>query len=707
MWTSGMALLLFLGAGAHVEDKRTFREAFPDEVRGAANTSSKCCTPGTSSGEAGALDTFSLRTLVDTSDFPPRWRCGIWSSAHGWTHILADSLIWGAYTSIPVILVYYIRKRRDVPFPRIFWLFALFILACGTGHLVEAGIFWWPAYRVSALVKVITATVSWLTVIALMPVIPKALALPGLKKINESLEEEIKRRATAEENLRDRSTRLASIVNTAADAIITIDQNGVIESANGTAERMFGWKAEEMIGRNVGMLMPPADRDRHNEYLRAYLKTGHAKVIGIGREVTAMRRDGTTFEADLAVSEMLVGNRRSFTGIVRDISERKQAEELFRRTVEAAPNGMLLVGLDGTISMVNTQIEKLFGYDRGDLVGQPVELLVPARCRESHIADRNLFFNAPSARPTGLGRDFSGRRRDGSEFPIEIGLNPVRIRGTQYVLASVIDITQRMETLKELAAQAKELRHTNAALARKNAELDEFSSVASHDLQEPLRKLISFSELLKTDLGGDLPERAATDIKFITEAASRMRSLVEDLLTLSRAGRSVMKREHVSLEECADRAIAALAARIEETHAVLEREPLPAVIGDATLLTQLYQNLMGNALKFHAADRQPVIRLTVEQKDGVWELGVKDNGIGIKPEYREQIFAPFRRLHGRGEFDGSGIGLAICRKAVERHGGHIWVESEPDQGSHFKFTLNADKEALCLSDSGIAPSSCL
>jgi light-regulated signal transduction histidine kinase (bacteriophytochrome) len=237
-----------------------------------------------------------------------------------------------------------------------------------------------------------------------------------------------------------------------------------------------------------------------------------------------------------------------------------------------------------------------------------------------------------------------------------------------------------------LAERTAQLERTNRELVALNAELDDFTNVASHDLQEPLRTLTAFSDMLRKDLDQSLPERAAQDVGFITEAAKRMHTLIQDLLALSRTGRVPKKREKVSLGECADRALEALAIRMKETGAQVTRDELPEVWGDFTLLTQLYQNLIGNALKF-GGDRPPVIRLTAEEWDGTPVFGVKDNGIGIDFKYTQQIFQPFRRLHSRAQYEGSGIGLAICRKIVERHGGKIWVDSEPGKGAHFRFTI--------------------
>jgi len=235
-------------------------------------------------------------------------------------------------------------------------------------------------------------------------------------------------------------------------------------------------------------------------------------------------------------------------------------------------------------------------------------------------------------------------------------------------------------------AQLRQQERLNRELAQRNKDLEEFAYVASHDLREPLRKMISFSDLLERDLGDPVPEKVARDLRFIRAGAERMRKLVEDLLTLSRAGRSPKQRQQFALERCVDEALEALQVKIDETGASFERDALPEVWGDPTVLTQLYQNLISNAIKF--SDKGPPrIRITAEKAGERWILGVADNGIGIKPEYATQIFQPFRRLHGPGEYEGSGIGLAICRKAVERHGGEIWVESEPQCGSHFKFHL--------------------
>ncbi len=258
------------------------------------------------------------------------------------------------------------------------------------------------------------------------------------------------------------------------------------------------------------------------------------------------------------------------------------------------------------------------------------------------------------------------------------------------MLLTFEDVTARKKSERELLRSMEESARYNAALRKKNEELDEFTYVASHDLQEPLRKLISFSELLKIELEERLSGKAIKYLDYIADAAGRMHTLVQDLLLLSRSGRTVLHIDRFPLDKCVEAALHMLDQRVRETGARIQRDPLGEIRGDRLLLTQLFQNLISNAMKF--CDRPPTIQIFVDQHRGEAVYGVKDNGIGIKPSYAQQIFMPFKRLHGRGKYEGSGIGLSICRKAVERHNGRIWVESEPGAGATFKFTLGRVEE---------------
>jgi signal transduction histidine kinase len=269
---------------------------------------------------------------------------------------------------------------------------------------------------------------------------------------------------------------------------------------------------------------------------------------------------------------------------------------------------------------------------------------------------------------------------------------PATLQSLNWVAGVIAMGIDRMSISNALARSIAKVIRMNKSLRRKNAELDDFTSVASHDLQEPLRQLMTRSSLLRQDLGTDLAGRAARDLAGIVDAATRLQTLIRHLLELSRISNTAMHCEQVPLETCASRALQNLATRTAATGATVMRDALPTVWGDRAMLIQLYQHLLSNALKFCDKGR-PLIHLTATMQGEHVVLGVKDNGMGIKPAYHEQIFAPFKRLHGRDTYDGTGIGLAICRKTVERHGGCLWVESDLGLGAHFKFTLPEHPEA--------------
>lgn len=243
-------------------------------------------------------------------------------------------------------------------------------------------------------------------------------------------------------------------------------------------------------------------------------------------------------------------------------------------------------------------------------------------------------------------------------------------------------------TYESLAFESAGRNQANKLLHKRNQELQEFTSIASHDLQEPLRKLTVFSKLLKKDMPETLPRRAKKDLDFISDAANGMQVLVQALLSLSKATRKEMKMTTVDLKACVENALIALQMKIDEKHVAVKYDNLPKVWGDSGMITQVYQNLIGNALKFSGRDH-PEIELTASKKEGDLILGVKDDGIGINPQYAEQIFSPFKRLHSRSQYEGTGIGLSICRKVLDRHDGKIWVESAEGKGAHFQFYFPA------------------
>jgi PAS domain S-box-containing protein len=350
------------------------------------------------------------------------------------------------------------------------------------------------------------------------------------------------------------------------------------------------------------------------------------------------------------------------------------AERLLRLVVEASPSGVVMVDRRGTIVLVNRETERLFGYGRDELVGRSIEMLVPGRFQSSHPGVRQEFSRNPQARPMGAGRDLFGVHKDGTEVPVEIGLNPIEAEEGYFVLASVVDVGPR--------------RQAEAELRRSNEELERFAYVASHDLQEPLRTVSSYVQLLSRRYRDRLDTDGADFMDFAVDGVRRMQQLIADLLLFSRVGTRGAPLVPTEMQTAFDNTLASLHAAIEESNATVTAGPLPAVLADASQLSQLLTNLIGNGLKFRR-EAPPHVVVSATRAGRLWTIGIQDNGIGIAPEYFERIFVIFQRLHAREEYPGTGVGLAVCKKIVERHGGRLWVESTPDQGARFSFTLQA------------------
>jgi PAS domain S-box-containing protein len=367
---------------------------------------------------------------------------------------------------------------------------------------------------------------------------------------------------------------------------------------------------------------------------------------------------------------------------VRKEAERHlaQMEGRYRGLLEAAPDAMVVVNAAGEIVLLNVQAEKQFGYSRNELVGQQVKNIIPEGFAERLIADGTRSAAEALAQQIGTGIELIARRKDGSEFPIEIMLSPLESAEGILVTAAIRDISVRKESEQHLVKTVGELK-------RSNDELQQFAYVSSHDLQEPLRMVASYTQLLGKRYKGRLDSDADEFITFAVDGCNRMQGLIQDLLAYSRAGTNGKELCEVSGEDALRGALTNLRITLEQSGAVVTHDSLPALMTDETQLTQVFQNLVGNAIKYRGAEVPRVHVSATKNGDSEWIFSVRDNGLGIAPQYFERIFILFQRLHGRNEFEGTGIGLAICKKILERLGGRIWVESQPEKGSTFHFAL--------------------
>ncbi|MGO9231694.1 MAG: sensor histidine kinase [Bryobacteraceae bacterium] len=367
----------------------------------------------------------------------------------------------------------------------------------------------------------------------------------------------------------------------------------------------------------------------------------------------------------------------------------QKAEQRFRSLLEAAPEAMVVCHPDGEIVMVNSQTEVLFGCGRDKLISRNIQTLVPRWKFESRpvwAEDYSHIKTQPAERGVEL-----HALRDGNEFPVEISISPLQTEEGIVITTAIRDISERTkaeEQIRQLNASLEErVLERTEELMRSNEELQQFAYIASHDLQEPLRTVSVYAQLLAKRYLGHLGDDADQFIDFIVGSAERMEKLIHDLLDFSRVdARGADFFTQANCTDALDDAIRNLQSLIEESGAVITPEPLPSVIGDPVQLARLFQNLLVNSIKYRSED-VPRIQVAARAVDGEMLFSVRDNGIGIEPQYAEKIFGIFRCLHPRDRSSGSGMGLAICRKIVTRHGGRIWVESALGQGATFYFTL--------------------
>ncbi len=634
------------------------------------------------------------KQLFGSGDFMPHGYCYLWKPGLVWLHVVSDSLITLSYFAVLVVLLRFARKRRDLPFSWMFVLFAVFIVACGSTHAMEVWNLWHADYWLSGVIKAITAAASVPTAILLARLMPQAMHLPTAREwiqANARLQEEVRDRRELELGLRIREASFrqqAELLDLTHDAILVRGIDREILYWNRGSERLYDWQEEEVRGKIS------------NNVLQTEFPLPLAEIEGQvyekgtwEGELIQRRRDGSRVivSSRWALQNDAVGRPSRILEINRDVTQRTIQENKFRNLLESAPDAIVIVNGAGQIQLVNAQTERLFGYSREELIGKPVEMLIPERFQGRHAGHRAEYAHAPRRRPMEAGLDLRGRRKDGSEFPVEISLSPIETEEGVLISSAVRDVTERQRFDQQIRDLNEELEKRVADLAAMNKELESFSYSVSHDLRAPLRHIDGFARILRDEYSRDISPEAEQYLGRILVAANHMGRLIDDLLNLARIGRKELSRKNVDLGVLVGQLAADLSSEGSDRQIAWQIDALPERDCDPGLLTLVFSNLLSNAAKFTKNQTHPAIHVGAVTKDGEEAFFVRDNGVGFDPKYADKLFGVFQRLHSQEEFEGTGVGLATVQRIIHRHGGRIWAESQPGRGATFFFTLGGDR----------------
>jgi two-component system sensor kinase FixL len=464
-----------------------------------------------------------------------------------------------------------------------------------------------------------------------------------------------------------RTERLDTILTMAVDGIIVIDAEGRIEAFNRGAQDLFGYHEDEVMGRNVSMLMPSPYHEQHDAYLRRYIETGEARIIGIGREVTGRRRDGTVFPVRLSVGEMRIGGQRKFTAMLRDLSKRVHLEDAlgasearWRAIVDSAVDGIIVIDAYGRIETFNRAAERLFGYAIDEVIGRNVDMLMPSPYHEEHDSYLSRYLATGRAKIIGIGREVQGRRKDGSTFPLHLSVGEIMLQGERKFTGILHDLTSRVQMEGQLREQE--------ALAK----LGEMAAVIAHEVKNPLAGIRGAIQVF----GGRMMQQG-TNTQILTEIVARIDALdqmMKDLLLFARPPKP--KRTPIDLVPLVKTTVNLLSTdpALRDVDIYIEGTA-PPVSADADMLRVVFQNLLINGA--HAMQGKGRIRVAVEPVDTTCEIAFVDGGPGIPPEIREKIFTPFFTTKSRG----SGLGLPTVKRFVEAHDGQIAIDCPPAGGT--------------------------
>jgi PAS domain S-box-containing protein len=651
-----------------------------------------------------------LRQVFGAGEFMPHGYCYMWNPGLVWLHVLSDSLIALSYFTIPFTLLWFVRKRRDLPFSWIFVLFGAFIVACGATHVMEVWNLWHAQYWLAGGLKAVTALASVATAILLARLVPQALDLPNISdwaRANVALESEIHERRELEIDLRVSESRFreqAELLDLTHDAIIVRNLRDEITYWNRGAEELYGRRAEEVLGKMLHDLLQTVYPKSLEEIDAETRERGSWEG-----ELTHSRRDGSvvTVSSRWVLRRDAEGNPNGILESNRDISANRAAEESRRQSEErnrlneirfrlliAAVKDYAIISLDadGLVTSWNSGAESLKGYAAEEMIGQHVSRLYRKEDLERGKLVEELRRAAAEGHVEGEGWRV---RKDGSRFWAEVVTTA--LRGADGELIGYVKI-DKDKTFRRAAEE--QIQKLNAELTLRvdelgsvNRELESFSYSVSHDLRAPLRHVDGFARILKEEHSAKMAPEAIRYLDRILTAATHMGQLIDDLLNLAKIGRLELRRERAQIAGLVKQAIAELPTEAQERNIEWWVEPLPELNCDARLLKLIFANLLSNAVKFTRNQANAVIEVGSRMTEGQPTIFVRDNGVGFDMHYADKLFGVFQRLHRQEDFEGTGIGLATVQRIVRRHGGEIWAESQVNSGTTFFFTLGPRPEA--------------
>jgi PAS domain S-box-containing protein len=480
------------------------------------------------------------------------------------------------------------------------------------------------------------------------------------------------------------------LLEAAPDAMVIVDREAKIALVNAQAERLFGYDREQLVGEPIEVLLPERYREIHHGHRNGYLASPSTRPMGADLELFGRRRDGTEFPVDISLSPLETETGLLVASSIRDVTERKaveerlrQSETLFRGLLEAAPDAMVIVDREARIVLVNGQAEAIFGYGRDELVGQPIEALLPERLRNGHRSHRNGYLDEPTTRPMGANLELLGLRKDGTEFPVDISLSPYMTADGRLVLSAIRDVSEQKRAELEIRRLAAEADRANAAKS-------DFLSRMSHELRTPLNAIIGFAQLLELD---ELELEQRESVSHILRAGRHLLSLINEILDVAQieSGRIALSLEPVAVQPVIDEALKLIAPLAREQTVEIRtlppKEPALYVIADQQRLLQVVLNLLGNAVKYNRPGGLVDVAWLAAERERV-RIKIRDTGPGIAPDDLAEIFAPFERLGAsHSSAEGTGLGLAVARQLTEAMGGTIHVASATGEGSTFTVEL--------------------